>query len=59
MTDKEKIISLFKEFGVGMDIDEKSITLTEGASKVTGYNGFVTIFEFSEEGMFVSVGAWE
>jgi hypothetical protein len=30
-----------------------------GYEKVTGYCGFLTCFDFTKEGKFIQMGAWE
>jgi hypothetical protein len=52
---------------VNYDTDEvlcengKSIEVSNNGDneKVTGYCGFFTIFDFSDEGKFLIMGAWE
>lgn len=63
MSDKEKLVALLEEFGVGF-VEEQTargieIVCEQGASKVGGYGGFVTIFKFSVDGEFLEMGAWE
>lgn len=64
MTDKEKLIKLFDEFGIGYDVVEdndgtQKVLLEKGNKKVIGYNGFFTEFYFDGEGKFIEVGIWE
>jgi hypothetical protein len=59
MTDKEKLVALFTEFGIEHGNDRKDIVLDEGARKVTGYSSFYARFEFDEDGKFQQVGVWE
>lgn len=63
MTDYEKLKKLLAEFGVGyfeMCYENKKIIQTdEGQEKVTGYIMFYTAFEFTDEGEFIQMGAWE
>jgi len=37
----------------------KCILLKQGDKKITGYCNFFVAFEFSTEGKFITVGAWE
>jgi len=61
MTDKEKLVQLLQEFGVGCR--EKPEGIKVGGynkyKKVSGYSGFYTLFEFDKVGNFVRMGAWE
>lgn len=64
MTDKEKLIKLFDEFGIGYDVGEyndgtQRVLLEKGNKKVIGYSGFFTEFYFDGEGKFIEVGIWE
>lgn len=74
MTDKEKLLALLSEWGVPYkqeDIPSQPEERGERAviigltgdfpetDKVTGYTGFFTSFEFSLDGEFVRMGAWE
>lgn len=63
MTDKEKLINLLNEFGVGFtqsehtDFDE--VNCEQGQAKVEGYVGFATSFQFKKDGSFIAMGAYE
>lgn len=70
MTDLEKLKKLLDEFGVEYSEDKKTteqhykhdfiaITCVAGKKKVEGYSGFITIFEFTLDGKFIQMGAWE
>jgi hypothetical protein len=70
VTDYDKLRALLGEWGVpyenGTEDDGKCVTVTVGDvgriptnEKVTGYGGFYTSFEFSEDGSFRAMGAWE
>jgi hypothetical protein len=60
MTDKEKLVKLLREFGVGFDDSCKTeIVCEQGEEKVEGYCGFHTAFKFHEDGSFEHMGAWE
>lgn len=65
MTDLEKLENLLTEFGVGFTKEHCTNTTTElicseGEEKIKGYVGFYTLFRFnSEDGSFISMGAWE
>jgi len=56
MTDKEKLLKLLSEFGVGFREEGKSVICDEGMDKVEGYPGFFTEFEFDIDGKFLSMG---
>ena len=75
MTDKEKLVALLTEFGVGfkeIDIDDQdcviagatqvtktAVVCEEGKPKIKGYFDFHTSFEFDRQGGFICMGAWE
>lgn len=59
MTDKEKLIFLLKEFGIGFDDVCNDVTCEQGMNKVSGYSCFFTRFEFDTNGKFIEMGAWE
>jgi len=63
MTDYDKLKALLTEFGVGFtEIEEdgnKVIHCEEGDVKITGYGMFYTTFDFTPEGKFIKMGAWE
>lgn len=60
-TDRERLIELFTDFGVGFEIREadNGIRCMYGNDKIEGYTFFFTIFEFDADGKFVSMGAYE
>jgi hypothetical protein len=63
-TDLEDWRAFLTRFGVGFKEEpgrgpEMHLTLTSGATRVTGYNGFFTSIEFDAEGAFIQLGAWE
>jgi len=61
-TDREKVVALFTELGIGFKPDEhdaNSITCTEGDAKIGGYRGFYTNFKFDEAGKFIEMAIWE
>ncbi len=70
-TDKEKLKALLTEWDVPF-VEEKnenviavgnppftSSTFFVPSEKVTGYMGFFTAFEFTDDGKFIQMGAWE
>jgi len=62
-SDKDSLIAMLNRFGVGFK-EEKTkdgfeVACEQGAAKVGGYMGFVTVFEFSRDGAFIKMGAWE
>ncbi len=68
MPDKEKLMQLFTEFGIGYEDNPEGIekgkgytiiVCLQGKAKIDGYGDFFTIFEFDENGKFVEMGAWE
>ena len=59
MTDQEKLTALLKEFGVGFKEADGCLICDEGSSKIIGYPSFYAIFEFDEQGSFVSMGVYE
>lgn len=54
---------LFDEFGIGYKqqipyqfvADPNTVTCTEGDTKVEGYCGFFTLFQFDDDGKFVKM----
>lgn len=56
MSDKEKLSKLLTDFGIGFDEDANYICLEVGKAKTTGCGGFLTEFDFDENGKFVDVG---
>lgn len=64
-TDREKIIELFTELGIGFKIGKEetvnkdAIICQEGDEKVDGYSRFYTQFNFAEDGKFIDMGIWE
>jgi hypothetical protein len=59
ITDKEKVLALFKELGIGAYTYENSIVCTQGEEKIGGYRGFSCNFNFTEEGKFIEVDIYE
>lgn len=74
MTDQERLITLLDEWDVPHEEEDipsqpgecPAVSVNIGrvrnlreSSKVTGYGGFFTSFEFDLDGKFVRVGAWE
>ena len=59
MTDKQKLKSLLKEFGVEFKESDDGIVCSEGSKKVKGYISFYTVFEFDNIGHFENMGAYE
>ncbi len=63
MTDLDKLKGLLSEFGVEYTSVEAlgviSIACSQGSVKVSGYVEFYTAFEFTSEGEFILMGAWE
>lgn len=59
MSDKEKLIALLIEFGVGFQDGGNVVTCRQGMAKVDGYGDFYTTFTFDDEGRFIDIGARE
>ena len=63
MTDQEKMIALFNEFGMEFNITGTHgtvyIGLESGDAKVDGYIGFQTEFSFDENGKFIKAFIYE
>jgi hypothetical protein len=66
MTDKDKVIALLKELGIGYADrygetfeTTNDIYLIAGEGNVDGYGGFCATFEFNEDGSFKKLGIWE
>lgn len=59
----EESIEQSKEWPSGKVFDENAkiimVKSDEGCEKVTGYSGFLTCFDFTNEGKFIQMGAWE
>jgi len=60
-TDKEKVMALFTELGIGFKQDKTSNCLNceSGDPKIGGYSNFQTQFEFDDTGKFMSMNLWE
>lgn len=62
-TDLVKLKTLLQEFGVSFTVEYRDncieVYCNEGSSKVKGYPGFHTIFEFNLGGKFIEMGAWD
>lgn len=67
MTDLEKFIDTYKQFGIEVEAKEEddklTITLGNGtgveSEKFEGYSFFHTQLIFTKEGKFISQGFWE
>lgn len=69
MTDLEKLIDTYKQFGIDLIVyeedDKFKITLSgwgensTNSDKFNGYSGFFSDLEFTKEGKFLSQGFWE
>lgn len=64
MSDRDNLCALLDKWGVPWarcenDIDVGGEYGQNRSEKVTGYLGFYTLFEFTEDGEFVKMGAWE
>ena len=70
MTDLEKFIDTYKQFGIDIKFDEKDgikiITLggcwedsDTHSDKFIGYSGFYSQLEFDKNGKFLNQGFWE
>jgi hypothetical protein len=63
-TDLEDWRAFLSRFEVGFKEElghapETHLTMTGGATRVTGFNGLFTSIEFDAEGTFIQLGAWE
>jgi hypothetical protein len=63
-SDIEKLMKLFEDFGIGFKTGTTYkgydlISCHQGDEKIDGYCGFLTTFEFDENGKFKEMGAWE
>jgi hypothetical protein len=58
-TDRERLVELLTDFGVGFEEGMWEITCSEGNAKIDGYPFYFTCFEFDMDGKFVEMGAWE
>lgn len=65
-TDKEKVIGLLTELGIGFTEDvpyhdrrTSNIIIDSDSASAEGYAGFYTVFEFDDDGKFQVVGIWE
>ena len=67
MNDKERLVALLRDFGVGFKEEETTskgeniiqVVCEQGSDRVGGYRGFLTAFEFDRDGTFKTMGAWE
>jgi len=65
MTDKEKLIGLLNDFGIGFDIEDddryggiERVNCKKGMAHVGGYDGHSFSWYFDENGKFTQVNAW-
>ena len=61
MTDKEKLLKLFKEFNIDPkeSPDGQMVSLVAHEGGVFGYRGFTCDFSFDKNGKFMEAGVWE
>ena len=61
-TDLERLLELYKSFGIELEAEEEdegfTIYLEEGKG-FCGYRGFISIISFSPKGSFLNQGFWE
>ena len=63
-TDKQKLLELLDEFGIGYSEDTYDNALyvslkAKNGEKVVGYTGFSADFKFTADESFIEVGVWE
>jgi len=66
MTDKERFLELFNSWGINPENHPEDndtncfyIFSHDNEEKIDGYAGFLTTFEFDDEGTFIRMGIWE
>lgn len=62
MSDRSELCALLDKWGVSWARTKDDIDVAgdgQDNEKVTGYPGFYTLFEFTEDGEFMKMGAWE
>lgn len=71
MTDREKLLALLDEWGVGYNgkyaernrfdsIDfDRDVMVCAGDTKIDGYSNFFAVFEFEPDGTFRQITVWE
>jgi hypothetical protein len=52
-TERDKVIKLLKELGIGFKLEGSYIMIDEYGPKVDAYAGFFAAFEFNIEGEFL------
>ena len=59
-SDKDKLMALCTELGIGFKHEnDTTICCEQGDAMIVGYGGFYTLFEFTETGRFIRMGAYE
>jgi hypothetical protein len=68
MTDQEELAALLTKWGVPFTDSSGEVCVGYSSSpasgsyespKIDGYSSFYTAFEFTDEGQFIKMGAWE